>query len=70
MYSDFGSSAGDVYAAVALSGLLGRLDKPSQLRIGSAYTYQDLRNSPAAVIGGFNNKWTIQLVSNLRYAFC
>jgi hypothetical protein len=69
VYSDYGVSAGDVYAAVALSGLFGRLDKPSQLRIGSAYTYQDLRNSPAAVIGGFNNKWTIQLVSNLRYAF-
>jgi hypothetical protein len=69
VYSDYGVAAGDVYAAVALSGLLGRLDKPSQLRIGSAYTYQDLRNSPAAVIGGFNNKWTMQLVGNLRYAF-
>jgi hypothetical protein len=69
VYSDYGVAAGDVYAAVALSGLFGRLDKPSQLRIGSAYTYQDLRNSPAAVIGGFNNKWTMQLVGNLRYAF-
>jgi hypothetical protein len=69
VYSDYGVAAGDVYAAVSLSGLFGRLDKPSQLRIGSAYTYQDLRNSPAAVIGGFNNKWTMQLVANLRYAF-
>jgi hypothetical protein len=69
VYSDYGVAAGDVYAAVALSGLFGKLDKPSQLRIGSAYTYQDLRNSPAAVIGGFNNKWTMQLVANLRYAF-
>jgi hypothetical protein len=69
VYTDYGVAAGDVYAAVALSGLLGKLDKPSQLRIGSAYSYQDLRNSPAAVIGGFNNKWTMQLVSNLRYAF-
>lgn len=69
VYSDYGVAAGDVYAAVSLSGLFGKLDKPSQLRIGSAYNYQDLRNSPAAVIGGFNNKWTMQLVSNLRYAF-
>jgi len=69
VYSDFGVAAGDVYAAVALSGLFGKLDKPSQLRIGSAYTYQDLRNSPAAVIGGFNNKWTMQLISNQRFAF-
>jgi hypothetical protein len=69
IYSDYGVAAGDVYAAVALSGLFGKLDKPNQLRIGSAYTYEDLRNSPAAVIGGFNNEWTMQLVSNLHFAF-
>lgn len=69
VYTDYGVAAGDVYAAVALSGLLGKLDKPSQLRIGAGYTFQDLRDSPAAVIGGFNNKWTMQLVSNLRFAF-
>lgn len=69
VYTDYGVAAGDVHAAVALSGLLGKLDKPSQLRIGSGYTFQDLRDSPAAVIGGFNNKWTMQLVSNLRFAF-
>ncbi len=69
VYTDYGVAAGDVYAAVALSGLFGKLDKPSQLRIGAGYTFQDLRNSPAAVIGAFNNKWTMQLVSNLRFAF-
>lgn len=69
VYTDYGVAAGDVYAAVALSGLFGRLDKPSQLRIGSGYTYQDLRDSPAVVIGGFNNKWTMQLISNLHFAF-
>src|SRR5581483_3379253 len=69
IYTDYGVAAGDVYAAVALSTLLGRIDKPSQLRIGSNYTYEDLRNSPAVVIGGFNNKWTMQLTSNLHFAF-
>jgi hypothetical protein len=69
MYADYGVAAGDVQAAVALSVLLGRIDKPMQLRIGNDYTYQDLRNSPAVVIGGFNNKWTMQLTSNLHYAF-
>jgi hypothetical protein len=69
MYADYGVAAGDVQAAVALSVLLGRIDKPMQLRIGSNYTYEDLRNSPAVVIGGFNNKWTMQLTSNLHYAF-
>lgn len=69
VYTDYGVAAGDVHAAVALSALLGKIDKPSQLRIGSDYTYEDLRNSPAIVVGGFNNKWTMQLTSNLQFAF-
>jgi len=69
VYADYGVAAGDVYAATAVSTLLGRLDKPSQLRIGANYTYADLRNSPAVVIGGFNNRWTMQLTSNLHFAF-
>jgi hypothetical protein len=69
VYSDFGVAAGDVYAAVNISVLLSKLDKPSQLRIGTNYTFEDLRNSPAVVVGGFNNKWTMQLTSNLPFAF-
>jgi hypothetical protein len=61
--------AADASVAVALSGLFGKFDKPTQLRIGAAATYEDLRNFPAAVIGGFDSRWTMQLVSNLRYAF-
>jgi len=69
IYSDYGVSAGDVYAAVSLSGLLGKIGKPSQVRIGTNYSFEDLRNSPAVVVGGFNNKWTMQLTSTLRFAF-
>jgi hypothetical protein len=69
VYSDYGVAGGDVYAAVALSGLMGRFDKPTQLRVGSNYSFADLRNSPAVVVGGFNNKWTMQLTANLHYAF-
>jgi len=69
VYTDYGVAAGDVYAAAAVSTLLGKIDKPSQLRIGANYNYADLRNSPAVVIGGFNNKWTMQLISNLHFAF-
>jgi len=68
IYSDYGVAAGDVYAAAAMSTLLGKLDKPSQLRIGANYTYEDLRNSPAVIIGGFNNKWTMQLISSQHFA--
>jgi hypothetical protein len=61
--------AADASVAAALSDLFGRLDKPNQLRIGAASTYEDLRNSPAALIGGFNSRWTMQLVSNLHFLF-
>jgi hypothetical protein len=61
--------ASDSSVAFALSGLFGRLHRPSQLRIGAAATYEDLRNFPAVIVGGFNSKWTMQLVSNLHFAF-
>jgi hypothetical protein len=61
--------AADASVAVALSGMFGKLNRPTQLRIGATATYEDLRDFPAAVIGGFNNKWTMQLVSNLHFAF-
>jgi hypothetical protein len=69
VYSDYGVSAGDVYAAVALSVLMGKIGKPSQVRIGANYSFEDLRNSPSVVVGAFNNKWTMQLTSTLHFAF-
>jgi hypothetical protein len=68
-YDDYGVAAGDVYAAVRLSALLGRMGKESQVRIGSQYSFADLRNSPAIVVGAFNNRWTMQMTSNLHFAF-
>lgn len=53
-YADYGVAAGDVYAAV---------------RIGSQYSFADLRNSPAVVVGAFNNRWAMQMTSNLHFAF-
>jgi len=54
---------------LGLSGLLGKMGKPSQVRIGSNYSFTDLRNSPAAIVGAFNNRWTMQLTANLHFAF-
>jgi hypothetical protein len=68
-YADYGVAAGDVYAAVRLSALLGRMGKESQVRIGNQYSFADLRNSPAVVVGAFNNRWTMQMTSNLHFAF-
>lgn len=68
-YADYGVALGDVQAAVSISGLLGRLGKPTQVRIGDHYSYQDLHNSPSAVIGAFNNKWTMQITPGLHFSF-
>jgi hypothetical protein len=68
-YPEYGVDLGDAYAGVSLSGLFGKIGKPSQVRIGSNYTFADLRNSPAVVVGAFNNRWTMQLTANLHFAF-
>jgi hypothetical protein len=68
-YPDYGLAAGDVYTAIQVSALLGQIGKKSHVRIGGNYSFQDLRNSPAVVIGAFNNRWTMQMTANLHFAF-
>jgi hypothetical protein len=68
-YSDYGIARGDAYAAVTLSVLLSKIGKPSQLRIGTNCSFEDLRNSPAVVVGAFNNRWTMQITSSLHFVF-
>ncbi len=67
-YPDYGVAVGDAYSAVSASGLLGQLGKPSQVRIGTNYSFEDLRNSPAMIIGAFNNRWTMQIAPSLHFA--
>ncbi len=68
-YPDYGLATGDVHAAIQLSTLLGQIGKKNQLRIGDGYSFEDLRNFPSVVIGAFNNRWTMQVTSNLHFAF-
>jgi hypothetical protein len=68
-YPDYGLASGDVYTAIRLSGLFGQIGKKNQVRIGGDYSFEDLRSSPAVVIGAFNNRWTMQMTSNLHFAF-
>ena len=68
-YPDYGVAVGDAYSAVRVSGLLGQMGKPSQVRIGTNYSFEDLRNSPDVIIGAFNNKWTMQIAPSLHFAF-
>ena len=66
---DLGLAMGDVYAAVRLTTFLDGQSRKSQLRVGRNYTFEDLRTSPSVLIGAYNNKWTMQLTSNLRFRF-
>jgi hypothetical protein len=68
-YPDYGLASGDVYTAIRLSGLFGQIGKKNQVRIGGDYSFEDLRSAPAVVIGAFNNHWTMQMTSNLHFAF-
>jgi hypothetical protein len=69
LYHEYGVAVGDVYLAARLSALFDHIDKPSQVRIGAHYSFEDLRNSPAVMVGAFNNPWTLQMTSNLRFSF-
>jgi hypothetical protein len=68
-YPDYGVAVGDAYAAVRVSSSMGQIGKPSQVRIGGNYSFEDLRNSPAVVVGAFNNKWTMQIMPGLHFSF-
>jgi hypothetical protein len=68
-FTQFYVAKGDAYSAVQLSALFARLNKPSQFRVGDNYSFEDLHNSPAVLIGAFNNHWTLQMTANLPFVF-
>ena len=66
---DFYVANGDAYAAARFSVLFAGLQKSSELHIGSGCSYQDMRYSPAVLVGAFNNEWTLRLTSSLPFRF-
>lgn len=68
-YPDLGLVSGDVYAGFRISGLLNRINKENQLRIGNASSFEDLRSSPAVIVGAFSNRWTLEMTSSLHFVF-
>jgi hypothetical protein len=66
---DYGIAVGDVYTAVRLSSLFGQIGKKNQVRIEGNYTFEDMRDSPAIIIGAFNNRWTMQMTANLHFSY-
>ncbi|MGO9088401.1 MAG: hypothetical protein ACLP6G_24340 [Terriglobales bacterium] len=48
---------GDLVAAARVAGMLGRMGHASEVRVGSAISFQDLRNSPTVLIGYSSTQW-------------
>jgi hypothetical protein len=59
----------DSFVAAQMAVIFDRIGKPSQMRSLNGLSFQDLRNSPAVLIGAFNNRWTLQMAANLPFSF-
>jgi hypothetical protein len=66
---DFYVNKDDAYVAEELTAFFARERRPSQVRFGRDYTYEDLRNSPAILIGAYNNPWIDRVMSDLPIGF-
>jgi hypothetical protein len=66
---DYFVNKDDAYVAADLSALFGRLGKGSQVRMGHDFSYEDLRHSPAVLVGAFDNVWTIRVGAELPFVF-
>jgi hypothetical protein len=66
---DYGIARGDTEAAFQIATLFGRLGKSSQLRIGEDCSLADLRSAPVTLIGAYNNRWTMVMMSTLHFNF-
>jgi len=58
---------GDLSAAVRVASLLATRRKPFDLRTGDDVAFSDLRRAPTVLIGGFNNRWTMELSRDLPF---
>lgn len=62
-------TVGDASATAQISSLFTSRHHPFDLRFGSDLSFGDLRQSPAVLIGAFNNTWTLNMTDNLRFVF-
>jgi hypothetical protein len=65
--SNSGPAIGGVRAAMLLSAVLGHLGKLFVVRFGDDGSYLELRDSPAIIVGGLNNRWTSEIDQDLHF---
>jgi len=66
---DYYVNKDDAYAAEELSVFFAAEHRSTQVRLGSDYTYEDLRSSPAILVGAYNNPWMDRVMSDLPIGF-
>ena len=62
-------TVGDAAATAQISSLFTARHHPFDLRFGSDLSFGDLRQSPAVLIGAFNNSWTLNMTDSLQFVF-
>jgi hypothetical protein len=60
---------GDATCLVHLTSLLERYQKPYRIRGERSISFADLRETPAILIGAFDNQWTRRVAGQLRFSF-
>jgi len=59
----------DALCLVRLTSLLERERKPYRIRAEQSMSFADLRDTPAVLIGAFDNRWTLRTAGQLRFTF-
>ena len=59
----------DALCMVRLTSLLERYHKPYRIRAERSTSFADLRDTPAVLIGAFDNPWTLRTAGQLRFTF-
>ena len=60
---------GDVICLVHLTSMFEKYGKAYRIRGERSTSFADLRETPAVLIGGFDNQWTLRAVGQLRFTF-
>jgi hypothetical protein len=60
---------GDAHAMTLLYGFALSQGRTPQIRIGNDTSFTELRAGPDILIGGFTNRWTMDLMKDARFAF-
>jgi hypothetical protein len=60
---------GDAECLMRLSSVLERYRKPYRVRGERSTSFADLRDTPAVLIGAFDNPWTLRTAGQLRFTF-